>query len=414
MNNLVIVFPGQGSQYTGMGRTWFDTHESVRARFTQASEIVGYSLEELCFSAAPTELTKTRHAQVALLVLGYSMHEVLSAQRKLPVAAMAGHSLGEITALASAGALSFEDAVRLVRVRGEAMEVCATENRTGMIAVRMPVAEVEKHADEFNGESRDVQIANYNAEEQTVLSGTLDDLQAMTSYLEDRGHRVIRLNVAGAFHSTYMAGAVPAYVKAIGEIDFSAPRVPVYSTITGAVYGSAQEIPDALALQLTSPVRWSSVVSSLATQDVSLWLESGPKKVLAKLIGGVVGSDAVYSLDEDTDEAYAAVDRLIEAKKAEPGLAGLCMGAAAATRNRNFDDTEYTAGVLTPYRGLQELNRMDKDELTEEQKRSAVEMLLTIMRTKRVPEAEQSDRIASILRRTGDAALEPTAGGSTA
>ncbi|MER6911896.1 ACP S-malonyltransferase [Streptomyces sp. NPDC000594] len=414
MNDLVIVFPGQGSQFTGMGRSWFDAHESVRDRFRQASGIVGYSLEELVFTAPTAELTKTSHAQVALLVLSHAMYEVVSADRKVPVAAMAGHSLGEITALLAAGALDFEDAVRLVKARGEAMQICATENSTGMIAaVGTPVAEVERYVAEVNADGHRVQVANYNADRQTVLSGTLDELKVMTAHLEDRGCKVVRLNVAGAFHSTYMEGAVAAYTRVIEEIDVRDPAVPVYSTVTGRVYGSAQEIRDALAVQLTSPVRWSTVVAALAEREVGLWIEAGPKQVLKKLIAGAVGGDTVHSLDEGTEEALAALDRFIERKRREPGLVGLCMGAAAATRNRNFDEDAYAAGVVAPYRRLQELGRLDKDEVTEEQRRTALELLGTIMTTKRVPEPEQRERIASILRRTGGAGLETSTGAPT-
>ncbi|WP_440068658.1 ACP S-malonyltransferase [Streptosporangium sp. OZ121] len=411
MNDLVIVFPGQGSQFPGMGKNWFDAHESVRNRFRQASGIVGYSLEDLCFTAPPGELTKTMHAQVALLVLSHSMYEVLTADRTPPVSAMAGHSLGEITALLAAGALTFDDAVRLVKVRGEAMQACATESGAGMIAaLGMSAAEVEKCVEEFNTGGRTVQVSNYNAERQTVLSGALDDLKAMTAFLEERGCKIARLNVGGAFHSTFMANAVPAYVRAIEEIEFREPAVPVYSTVTGRAYGSTQEIKDALAVQLTSPVRWSTVVSELAGRDIALWLEVGPKQVLKKLIQDAVDGGAVHSLDAELDQAHAAIDRLVELKRREPGLVGLCLGAAAATRNRNFDEEQYTNGVVLPYRRLQELGQVDKDELSDEQKATALELLHTIMTTKRVPEAERQERIASILERTGNTHLRAPAG----
>ncbi|MFI8946969.1 ACP S-malonyltransferase [Streptomyces sp. NPDC053750] len=408
MNELVIVFPGQGSQFPGMGKNWYDAHESVRERFRQASDIVGYSVEDLCFTASPGELTRTAHAQVALLVLSHAMYEVLTQDRDRvpPVAAMAGHSLGEITALLAAGALDFEDAVRLVKVRGEAMQACAAEGGTGMIAaLGMPAAEVEKYVAEFAAEGRTVQVANYNSAHQTVLSGTLDDLKAITGPLEERGCKVARLNVGGAFHSTFMADAVPAYARAVEETAFREPAVPVYSTVTGRAYGSAREIQDALAVQLTGPVLWSTVVSRLAEREVALWLEVGPKKVLKKLIGDAVDGADVHSLDADHDQAWAALDRLAERRRREPGLAGLCLGAAAATRNRNFDDAQYDEGVLRPYRKLQELARTDKDRLTDAQKATALDLLRTIMATKRVPGTEQEERITSILRRTGDVHL---------
>jgi len=411
MKDLVIVFPGQGSQFAGMGKKWFDENQGVRDRFGQASDIVGYSLADLCFTAPPAEVTRTRFAQVSLLVLGYAMYEVMTDGRKIPVSAMTGHSLGEITALLAAGALTFEDAVRLVKVRGEAMESCVAESGTGMIAaVRMPVTDVEKCVEDFNSGGHDVQVANYNAEAQTVLSGTVDDLKGMTAHLEDRGAKVVKLNVAGAFHSTFMADALPEYTKALDEVEFAEPAVPVYSNVTGQVHESPQAIREALAVQLTSPVRWSDIVASLVARKAAVWIEVGPKQVLKKMLTGAVGSGEVHSLDDEPEQVRAVLDQLVELKKREPGLVGLCLGAAAATRNRNFDADEYRDGVIASYRELQVLGKLDQEALTDEQKRAALDLLLTIMRTKQVPEAEQRDRVESILRRTGDVGLRTNAG----
>lgn len=412
MTNLALLFPGQGSQFTGMGRSWFESESSVRERFDQASEIVGYSLADLCFTGPASELTRTRHAQVALLVLSFGMYEVISRDRRLPVTHMAGHSLGEITALLAAGAMGFEDAVRLVKVRGEAMEACTTAGDTGMIAaLRTPAAQVEKWAEEFNSDGHAVQVANYNAEQQTVLAGTLEELRGMAGLLEERGARVAWLNVAGAFHSTHMADAVPAYAAEIGRIGFTEPAVPVCSTVTGRVYESVEEIRGALSEQLTSPVRWDAVMSTLTADGVGLWIEVGPKNVLGKMVAGAVEDARAHSLGEDAEGTYAALDRAIEERRNRPGLVGLCLGAAAATRNRNFDDDEYASGVIAPYRRLQELASTEDEELTDAGKREALDLLRTIMGTKGVPEAEQRERITSILRRTGDSALlEPTGG----
>ncbi|NUT49951.1 MAG: ACP S-malonyltransferase [Saccharothrix sp.] len=411
MKDLVIVFPGQGSQFAGMGKKWFDGHESVRDRFGQASDIVGYSLADLCFTAPPAEVTRTRFAQVSLLVLGYAMYEVMTDGRKIPVSYLTGHSLGEITALLAAGAMTFEDAVRLVKVRGEAMESCVAGSGTGMIAVvRMPVTDVEECVEEFNSGGHFVQVANYNAEAQTVLSGTVDDLKGVTARLEDRGAKVVKLNVAGAFHSTFMADAMPEYTKALDAVDFTEPAVPVYSNVTGEVHGSPQAIREALAVQLTSPVRWSGIVASLVARKAAVWVEVGPKQVLKKLLTGAVGSGEVHSFDEEPEKVRAVLDQLVELKEREPGLVGLCLGAAAATRNRNFDAAEYDEGVVLPYRKLQELAKLDQRTLADGQKQAALDLLLTIMRTKRVPEDEQRDRVESILRRTGDVGLRTIAG----
>ncbi|MFJ4705509.1 ACP S-malonyltransferase [Streptomyces anulatus] len=407
MTNLALLFPGQGSQFSGMGRRWYESESSVRERFAQASDIVGYSLADLCYTGSPAELTRTRHAQVALLVLSFGMYEVLGRDRGLPVSHLAGHSLGEITALLAAGAIGFEDAVRLVKVRGGAMEACTAGGETGMIAaLRMPVAEVEKCVEEFNADGRTVQVANYNSDRQAVLSGTHEELKGMTSLLEDRGCKVARLNVAGAFHSSFMAAAVPDYVAEIERITFTEPALPVCSSVTGRVYGSVQEIRDALRAQLTGPVRWDAVMSTLTAGGVTRFIEVGPKNVLSRLVSGTVDEAVAHSLDEDADAARAVLDQAVEEHANRPGLVGLCLGAAAATRNRNFDEDDYAAGVIEPYRRLQQLARPDADELTGEQRQEALDLLRTVMRTKHVPDAEQRERIASILRRTGGAGLQ--------
>jgi [acyl-carrier-protein] S-malonyltransferase len=395
-----------------MGRQWFDAESSVRERFDRASEIVGYSVADLCFTAPVAELSRTRHAQVAIVVVSTSVYEVVNRERKLPVGYLTGHSLGEISALCASGAMTLEEAVRLVQVRGKVTEACAVSSGTGMIAVmKLPVGEVEKYVEEFNSNGATVQVSNYNSERQLVLSGTLEDLRGIGDQLTERGAKVVKLNVEGAFHSTFMSDALPAYQAELDKIEFRQPEIPVCSSVTGRVYESPQEIRDALAIQLTGPVRWTAVMATLAGRGVTRWVEVGPKNILTRLVREGVADVLVHSLDdEDTTEAYATIDLAVEEWKTRPGFVGLCMGAAASTRNRNFDDREYADGVIAPYRRLQQLTQAGEDELTGEQKRDALELLRTIMRTKRVPEAEQQERIAEILRRTGDTELSAPAG----
>lgn len=406
MTTVALLFPGQGSQYPGMGLDVFNDNESVRARFDQASEILGHSVAELCFEAAPAELTRTANAQIALLVLSYAMYEVLDETRRPRVTCMAGHSLGEITALLAAGALSFEDAVRLVKVRGEAMDECAASAETGMIAaLDVPATQVERLLQQFNADGHGVQVANYNGPTQTVVAGSRAELKQLTTLLEGNGVRVALLNVAGAFHSPYMAGAVPAFVAAISETPFHTPRVPVYSTVTGRRYEGADDIRDALSGQLTSPVRWSAVVEGISRREPDAWIEVGPKTVLTKMVARMLGDDQiVFGLDGEPALRDAGFERL-DAAPGGPSAVALCLGAAAATRNRNFDDAAYTAGVINPYRQLVELNQNAEAPLSDETLFGAIQLLRTIMQTKGVPAVEQSDRIGSILGRTGGADL---------
>lgn len=404
MNEIVVAFPGQGSQYDGMGKSWFDENESVRARFAEASELLGYSLEKLCFRGDPGELTRTHHAQASIFVLSYAMYEVLQAAGPFTVDYMTGHSLGELTALAAAGAITFPEAVRLVQVRGEAMEECAQSTRTGMVAVLgLSPEEVESLVAEFNREGSHIQVANDNSDQQTVLGGTLEEIEAFSELLNERGHRYARLNVAGAFHSSHMSAAVPAFTAAIEATNIVMPSVPVVSSITGTVYQSVEEIRNALATQITNPVRWRSVMETLQTRDVRLWIESGPKQVLTKMIkGGAIEAEAL-SLEQEPAEVRAAIERVLARRREEPSFVGLCLGAVAATRNRNFDDAEYTTGVLAPHRELQQLAARHEDPraFTVEEEDVALGLLRRILQTKGVPVEEQEARIVRIIQRAG-------------
>lgn len=407
MSPVAILFPGQGSQYTGMGQEAHRAHASVRARFEQASDIVGYSVEHLCFEATPAELTRTAHAQVALLVLSYALYEVLERDRHPRVSCMAGHSLGEITALAAAGALSFEDAVALVKARGEAMDRCAATVDSGMIAaLDLPAGEVARLVHRFNVRGHDVRVANDNGPTQTVLAGSRSSLKDITPFLEDAGVRVALLNVAGAFHSPYMADAVEPFVEATDACALSTPRVPVFSTVRGRVYRDADDIREALAVQLTSPVLWRTVVQEIARREPAAWLEVGPKTVLTKMVSRILGDgQLVAGVDGEPAELERAFERLSAAEPG-PSVVALCLGAAAATRNRGVDDAAYATGVIAPYRELADLNNAAPgDEPSDATGRRAIGLLRTIMQTKLVPSEEQEDRIGAILGRTGNHAL---------
>lgn len=408
MSRIAIAFTGQGAQFVGMGQQWFDEHASVRDRFAQASEIAGYDLADLVFSGTQEELTRTKHAQMSLFVLGFALHEVLTTGRRVPVGCVLGHSLGEITALTAAEALSFEDGVRLVAARGSAMEKCAQQQDTGMIAaLDIGADEVIAAVDTVNEtHGINVQVSNLNTDRQTVLSGTPEELSVMTSHLENLGARVSRLAVAAAFHSTHMAPAVPEYVATVNTIDFRAPAVPVWSTVTGGRLDTPEQIATALAEQLTAPVRWNSIVKEIIrTGDISLWIECGPRRVLSRMIAEHVGDGAVAHLYENPDQTYAAVDNVVREFRI-PGLVGLCLGAAAATRNRNLTEDGWDTGVVAPYRELQKLSQeMAEDglarELSTQEVDHSLSLLRTIMNTKQVPAEEQAERIDAILRRSG-------------
>ncbi len=288
MGKTAWLFPGQGSQAVGMGRDLAETYPAVRQLYDQANEILGFDLAQLCFEGPQAELNDTINTQPALFVTGLAALRALEAEGNLPTPALvAGHSLGELTALAAAGAMDFADGLRLVRERGRLMKLAGERNPGGMAAVlKMDDDVVEqacKEATEQTG--KDVTVANYNSPGQVVISGDREALERAIALLKERGgRRIIPLAVSIAAHSPLMAVVVEEYRAAVHATPFRLPDPPVVANISAQPLLSVAEIRDELSGQLTWPVRWRASVQYMIEQGVSRFVEIGPKDVLSKLV----------------------------------------------------------------------------------------------------------------------------------
>jgi [acyl-carrier-protein] S-malonyltransferase len=284
---IAFLFPGQGSQFVGMGQELAETYPEARSIFAQADDVLGFALSRLCFEGPEAELMDTVNAQPAILTHSIAALRVIEQiAPEIKPALMAGHSLGEFSALVAAGSLSFEDAVKLVRERGRLMKDAGQVNPGGMAAV-MPLGrevldEICKEASAAVG--KPVQVANDNSPGQIVISGDNAALEKAMGLAKARGaKRVIRLQVSIASHSPLMKMAARSFRGELDAISFAPPRIPVI----GNVYARPIEmidIRDELEAQLTSPVRWTESVQYLVQQGVTTCIEIGPKDVLAGLV----------------------------------------------------------------------------------------------------------------------------------
>ncbi|WP_054739348.1 ACP S-malonyltransferase [Cellulosilyticum ruminicola] len=410
MNKVTIIFPGQASQYVGMGKKYYDKYESVRERFEEASEILGFDLAKLCFEGPTKDLVQTQNAQVAIFVLSFAMFEVIQKEENVQADYLAGHSLGELSALAASGAFSFKDGVRIVYTRGQAMAKCT---QGGMSAVtKLSVDYVLNLLKEIDLESMNVEIANYNAPYQTVLTGSKEGLKEVGEYLTKSGAKVVSLNVSGAFHSKYMLGAAEELSKVLNEVEIKEMKIPVMCGLEGRLYTNDDDIREALIKQLTGPVHWSTVVQKLDELGTKLWIEVGPKDVLKKLINRNIEQVEAYAYEkeEDLEGIQKALARIEEVKKQMPNLIGLCLGAAVATRNTNWDEQAYTEGVVKPYKSITSIfDQVAKEDRkpNEVEMRQALELLKLIFDTKGVSVEEQKQRFKSILEYSESEALFP-------
>lgn len=284
------VFPGQGAQFSGMGKDLYNNNLQARELFEQANSILGFRITDIMFDGSAEELRQTRVTQPAVF-----LHSVILA-KTLGVApdAVAGHSLGEFSALVIAGALSFEEGLRLVAKRAEAMQA-ACEATSGTMAAIIGLEDevIENICAEIEGV---VVAANYNCPGQLVISGAVEAVQTACEKLKAAGaRRALPLSVGGAFHSPLMEPARKQLEEAITEATFSTPVCPVYQNVDAKPHTNPEEIKHNLIAQLTAPVRWTQIVREMLTDGVGEFTELGPGNVLQGLIRKVDAEVAVES-----------------------------------------------------------------------------------------------------------------------
>ena len=294
------VFPGQGSQAVGMGKALYDLYPEVQQLYQAADKALGYSLSDLCFSGPADELQQTNHAQPALLVTALAHLEALRLcfPGEYDTARfVAGHSLGEYTALVAAEALSFENGLRLVAERGRLMRESGSTNEgpTGMSAViGMPDSELEGLCEEA-----EVDLANINAPGQVVISGPIAALERAAMVAKDRGaRRVIPLPVSAAFHSRWMRPMAGTFARHIASVEISDPCIELVANVTARPVTGAQDVRDMLEKQTYSSVRWVESVEYMVKHGVSRFIEIGPGRVLSGLVKRIAPDVQVQSSED--------------------------------------------------------------------------------------------------------------------
>lgn len=289
-----FVFPGQGAQFVGMGKNLYDTNELAHNLFETANDVLGFRITDLMFDGTEEDLRQTKVTQPAIFLHSVILAKTLGEEFKPDMTA--GHSLGEFSALAAAGALPFEQALHLVAIRAKAMQKACEANPSTMAAVlALPNETVEEICASIDDV---VAPANYNCPGQVVISGTISGIDAACEKLLAAGaKRALKLKVGGAFHSPLMQSAHDELAKAINEAEFATPICPVYQNVDALPHTDPSEIKANLIAQLTAPVRWTQTVQNMLADGLTEVVELGPGKVLQGLVKKISADVATSGME---------------------------------------------------------------------------------------------------------------------
>ena len=277
------LFPGQGSQFVGMGKDLYESNKEAKKLFKESNKILGFDITDVMFNGTPEELTKTDITQPSIFIHSYITFLVKNLNN---ISAFAGHSLGEFSAVACSGSLSFEECLRLVLIRARAMQkACKNEDSTMAAVLGLDDKDVDRICADYNN----VVPANYNCPGQIVISGSKIEILEACDSLKENGAKAIPLKVGGGFHSKYMESAKIELESAVNNSKIRIPSAPIYQNFNAKPSSIPEEIKSNLINQLTSPVLWTQSVNNMISNNISTFIECGPGRVLQGLVKKING-----------------------------------------------------------------------------------------------------------------------------
>lgn len=406
MTRVALLFPGQGSQYMGMGRSLYDKFKTAKHTFDEANDVLGFDLKKICFEGGFVELNKMENMFPALLTASVAAFRVFIKESGIVPFCSAGHSLGEYSALTCSGVIKFSDALRIIHKRGS-LATRVLDTGIGYMTVVNGVYKdiVEDECKKVSTRDKMVSIACYNSDDQVVVSGHSEALIRLEDRLLEIDANITPLLMSAPLHSPLMQEAANELKEELGRYSYERPSWPVISNVSALPCSDTCEIIKNLVVQMTCPVRWSSTMDYMEGQNVMEVVEVGPQAVLTNLVkmNNKTFKAYAFTQKEDKQEAKGQGETILSQNAPISTVIIKCMAAAVCTRNRNWNDAEFQAGVIEPYEMIEKIQADIENEATEatfDQMQRALELLKIIFDTKKVPDVEQKMRFQRIFTQT--------------
>jgi len=403
MENHAFLFAGQSSQYCAMGKDLYEQYEVFRETVDEASEALKFDMKKLCFDTEMEELTKTYNAQPAILTVSYGMYRVLGEITNMKPRYMLGNSLGEYSALVCSGAIKFEDAVKIVRKRGEFMQEAADKKAGVMFAVNTIRSRiVEQICNKNSNDQHIAVVSGYNSDTQTVISVHREIAEQVVLELKEAGGVVIQLNVSAPFHSPMMQSAKEKLEDELSRYTFHRFHNQVIANIDGLPYDNPNDIIDKLSGQMVNPVQWVNSIHYVLRHGTDTAIEIGPKEILKKQMRYITDEIQTYSLDNESERKY--IFDAYHRKEERIKFINKCLGIAVATKNNCTDIKKYEERVVKTYRQLQELNEETINSgksVSNEILKKHYKLLEVILNEKEVTQEDREKHIKVLFESTG-------------
>lgn len=409
MEKIALLFPGQGSQYIGMGKKIYDEFPFTRVVFEEANDILNLDIKKICFTGSTTQLNSMNVLLPAIYIVSMAYYKAYMEIYGIKPVMAAGHSLGEYTALACSGVLKFSDALKIIRKRSTyAMEVSKQTNGYMTIVNNLNWDRVEKACIDPNTGEQLAFITCYNSEGQVTISGYEEKMILVEDKLIEMGGEITPILSSPPFHSPLMYETSLKLKSELSKIQFGNFRFPVISNIDALPYTCNNEVTEKLTKQLVEPVRWKNIIDYMDLKGVEAIIEIGPQSILTKLLKERNTKAEVYSFankeekklinqrilkkDEDTE-----IERTIK-------FIGRCLAIAICTKNNNLNNSDYQNGVIEACERLESLKRSLIESKVQKNSyyiREALDILNTVFLTKKTPKHIQKKRFTQLFRETG-------------